>query len=86
MAEKDNRQNLGDDFRPLLGLSSRLPDIAPAPGTVIAQWRLSNGAINDTIKDIVIFAYRMIFTPTTFALAGARDDASMMDRLILEAL
>ena len=26
------------------------------------------------IKDIVIFAYRMIFTPNTFALAGARDD------------
>jgi len=26
------------------------------------------------IKDIVIFAYRVIFTPTTFALAGARDD------------
>jgi hypothetical protein len=37
------------------------------------------------IKDIVIFAYRMIFTPNTFALAGARDDA-LMDRLILEAL
>jgi hypothetical protein len=46
----------------LLGLSSGLLDIMPLPGTMLAQSKLSNDAINDIIFLYLRFAYR-ICTP-----------------------
>ena len=64
MAKKDDHQSLGDDLglpqhRFLLGLSSGLLDIMPLPGTMLAQSKLSNDAINDIIFPCFRFAYRI---------------------------
>jgi hypothetical protein len=66
MAEKDDRQNWTYDSVDLcLGflLDFRIMDIAPAPGTAIAQWRLSNEAINDTNQRYCYFRLQNDFHP-----------------------
>ena len=54
MAEKDDRENLGDDFGQrrrqfLLELSSALQDRVPSPGIAFARTIQSNDAISDMI-------------------------------------
>ena len=54
MAEKDDRENLGDDLGQrqrqfLLELSSALQDRVPSPGIAFARMIQSNDAISDTI-------------------------------------
>ena len=54
MAEKDDRENLGDDLcrqqrQFLLGLSSALQDRVPLPGIAFALMIQSNYAISDMI-------------------------------------
>ena len=57
MAEKDDRENLGDDFvqqqrQFLLELSSALQDRVPSLGIAFARTIQSNDAISDTVYDI----------------------------------
>ena len=57
MAEKDDRENLGDDLGQrqrqfLIELSSALGDRVPSPGIAFARTIQSNDAISDTVYDI----------------------------------
>ena len=59
MAEKDDRENLGDDLGQrhcqfLLELSSALQDIVPAPEIAFARMMQSNDAISDMILSILL--------------------------------
>ena len=60
MAEKDDRENLGDDLSPrrhqfLLVLSSALPDTVPLQGIELARMIQSNDGINDIIDNVIVF-------------------------------
>ena len=62
MAEKDGRENLGDDLGQrqrqfLLELSSALQDEVPSPGIVFAQMKPSKDAISDIIYLILYFSF-----------------------------
>ena len=73
MAEKDGRENLGDDLGQrqrqfLLELSSALQDEVPSPGIVFAQMKPSKDAISDIIY---LFLFLTVSAPPETGPTGA---------------
>ena len=70
MAEKDDRENLGDDLSPrqhqfLLELSSAPPDTVPSQGIELARMIQSNDGINVIINKCYFFLLTVSAPPNT---------------------
>ena len=75
MAEKDDRENLGDDFGQrqrlfLLELSSAHQDRVPSPGIAFAQLIQSNDPVSD-IHIVFSFLFLTVSAPPKTGPAGA---------------
>jgi hypothetical protein len=75
MAEKDDRENLGNDLDQrrrqfLLELSSALQDRVPSPGIAFARMIQSNDAISDVIYSFILLT---VSTPPATPRGGDKE-------------
>ena len=85
MAEKDDRENLGDDLSQrqrqfLLGLSSALRDRVPSPRIAFARTIQSNDAISDMIS---LFILLTVSAPAETGPAGVIKKSAKRPRLAM---